>query len=128
MLKYAAMAMAISALPVSAEPLTGNQLLTICGDDTDLSIPGAAYCMGFIEGTIGGIEWGTSFPLFADGGDDKTVYAKRDAILGFCLPDGATVAQYRDISVKFLRDRPEQRHKSAIGLIHMAMREAFPCD
>lgn len=46
----------------------------------------------------------------------------------FCLPNrGSTLGQMKDITQKFLEDKPSERHSSAAVLVIRALRDAFPC-
>lgn len=44
-----------------------------------------------------------------------------------CPPKGVTSRQVRDVTVKWLRARPEARHEVAIGFAMSGMSYAFPC-
>lgn len=46
----------------------------------------------------------------------------------FCLPDGANPDQFVRVAVKYLEDNPAQLHYNAAFSIHLALREAFPCE
>lgn len=45
----------------------------------------------------------------------------------YCLPEGASYEQHRDVFHKFLRDNPQVRHISTHHLFLMAMNASFPC-
>lgn len=45
----------------------------------------------------------------------------------YCQPKGVTGAQVQSIVVRYLRDKPEQRHLAAASSVAMALIGAFPC-
>jgi len=44
-----------------------------------------------------------------------------------CVPLNSTWGQIARISIKYLREHPEQLHHAAHGLVAAALSEAFPC-
>ncbi len=109
-----------------AENLSGNELLSICDDATEENAQ-AGFCAGYVLGAIEGIKWGASAPLLLVGRSAGEAEETGNTLLGFCLPPDATVGQYRDVVLKFLRDSPSERHNSARVLIQQALQGAFPC-
>jgi hypothetical protein len=51
----------------------------------------------------------------------------RSLIVCWTVPHSVTNGQMIDIAVKYLKDRPEERHLSAAILVVEAMTKAFPC-
>jgi hypothetical protein len=45
----------------------------------------------------------------------------------FCMPPTATYQQGVDVVLKFLKERPEERHKHMVGIYTAAFINAFPC-
>jgi len=94
--------------------LSGNKWHTECSS----TAPGdALYCLGFILGVREGLNIleGSYFKI-----DDE--YRE---IPPFCIPNGVSLGQHRDIFKKFLEDHPEKRHERASILFITATREAF---
>ena len=125
MRKYAAILAVLVASPLSAEPLTGNELLTICEQTDQLAQQG--FCTGYILGALEGIKWGVSMPLFLMGQKTNEADSNGDVLLGYCMPGEATLGQQRDVVIQFLMQNPSTRHGSARSLIQDAYKAAFPC-
>lgn len=126
-MKHLAMVLCLAfAGQADAGNLTGNELLAICEHD-EADLAKAGFCIGYIMGAVEGIKWGVSVPLLQEGKDTETVERTGNQLLGVCLSPEATVTQYRDIVLRFLRDNPASRHDSARSLIHVAMQDAFHC-
>ncbi|OOY11660.1 hypothetical protein BMG00_11190 [Thioclava marina] len=117
------------AIPSAAQNLgrnlTGNEILSICEASDDLAREG--FCIGYVDGLVEGMRWGAAAPLVVSGVPASEVNQRVDALLSFCLPDGITVGQYRDVFVQYLRNNPETRHNSARALMQSALSKAFPC-
>jgi hypothetical protein len=45
----------------------------------------------------------------------------------FCVPDAADDGQIVRITLKYIRNNPEEAHKMTAVLIVEGLREAFPC-
>lgn len=126
-MKRLAIAMAFAFVgQAGAENLTGNELLSIC-DQADADLAQAGFCAGYVLGAVEGMKWGVSAPLLIAGDSTESAERSGNILLGFCLSPDATLGQYRDIAIKYLRENPAARHDSARSLIHIALREAFPC-
>jgi hypothetical protein len=48
-------------------------------------------------------------------------------LVGFCLPDQATMEQVTDVLCSYLKDTPQDRHLQATFLFQKAMQKAWPC-
>lgn len=116
-----------TATPASAEDpsLTGNQLLEICGASDDLAQQG--FCIGYTVGVVEGMKWGVGGPMLRAGKTTEEANKMTEALLSFCVPEGATWGQYRDVVIGYLERNPQDRHGSARLLAQLALVEAFPC-
>ncbi len=93
-----------------AEVFSGNEFLKWCTntpEGTELA------CFGFLHATAEMIK------LVREIGTDAAFP---------CLPDNATVGQYRDIVVRWLNEHPELRHEQALAAVIISLQEAFPCE
>jgi Rap1a immunity proteins len=88
---------------------TGNSWKAECDQPNDALQVG--FCMARIEGVVEGLGTGLQTPQRS---------------LPFCIPDGVTNFQIKDIVYKYIIDHPEQRqfHLSEIALY--ALIAAFP--
>lgn len=86
----------------------GNEFLARC--DIAQREPGHqldfGFCFGYLRGVLDGDQMG------------------RQAI---CLPARVSNGQLMDIALKFMRDRPEIRHRNPGALIMASLFTAFPC-
>jgi hypothetical protein len=87
---------------------TGNAILTTCTEADETS---RALCSAWVEGLTAGIEATQSLA-------DRCVVR---------FPEGATLAQYRDVVPADLKAHPQFRHLPSRALATMALRAAFPC-
>jgi hypothetical protein len=83
---------------------TGNTLLELC-ESSEVA------CTAYILGA-------------ADGQFSTTIATSRD--LAYCIPDGSTAAQLRDVVLRYLRQHPEERHRLAAVLVASALAGAWP--
>jgi hypothetical protein len=44
-----------------------------------------------------------------------------------CIPEGVAKRQIVDVVTKHLRERPQDRHLTAVSIVAEALAEAFPC-
>ena len=118
MKKAVLLLVALLAFPVSAETITGNDLLRECRRQESGS---RGYCLGLIVGAAhaaGLVRMIAPQPI--PGEPDFST-------LGGCTPDGVTFGQTRDIVVRFLEQSPAKRHEDFGFLVLEALRRAFPC-
>jgi len=47
--------------------------------------------------------------------------------LRYCLAQGVTMDQVRQVTLKYLRENPGKTHEPFVSLVLDALREAFPC-
>jgi hypothetical protein len=74
------------------------------------------------QGDPGGLtEWGMCLGY---------ILGVQDALEGssFCVPNGVTQGQLKDVVKLWLHDHPETRHLSASSLVAAALKEKFPCN
>jgi hypothetical protein len=87
---------------------TGNDFLEACEHPKDE--PTNFACTYYVLGVADGIDL-TQRP-------EKPVY---------CLDPHATMAQERNITIRFMQTHPERTHIATAALISDALRDAFPC-
>jgi len=102
----------------------GNDFLDTCqhvetvietGRGTPLEQFNLGYCSGFATGILESNAAYAALPNY-------------DKAFAFCVPeDGVKPGQLIRIAVKYMKEHPEKLHLRAAVLIHVAMREAFPC-
>jgi hypothetical protein len=82
-------------------------------DSLNIWLGGAdlGYCFGYVEGVV------------------DAMAQRRDMAEGrtFCIPPGITLAQFKEISMQYLREHPALRDYSAAGIVEEALDKAFPC-
>ncbi|WP_416832988.1 MAG: Rap1a/Tai family immunity protein [Erythrobacter sp.] len=117
----AAMLQPNSASAQSSFLATGNDFMETCGSSEELeSLVCLGYVRGYVTGHISGTlnarsfqqTWTPDAPLVTD---------------TFCLPDGFNYQQVVDVILRFLEENPAIRHEPLGLLIHLAMRQNFPC-
>jgi hypothetical protein len=91
-----------------AGEVSGNDLLDWCKKP----VPMGAMCVGYIVGASD-----ANLDFFNALGAEHL----------FCIPNGVTREQTRDVVVKYLNAHPERRHFSASSQVPQALEEAFPC-
>jgi hypothetical protein len=87
---------------------TGNNFLAAC--ETPKDEPTNFACRYYVFGVADGIAFTQP--------SDKPVY---------CLDSHATMAQERNIVIRFMQTHPERTHIATAALISEALRDAFPC-
>lgn len=88
---------------------TGNTLLREC-EGNRLNQPS---CLAYMSGLADGLA------LLFELHPQSSIRA--------CVPDKVTVSQIRDVVLKYLREKPEDRHEAASTLGLLALVGAFPC-
>lgn len=83
----------------------GNKLFSECEKMTGLC---AAYLAGLADTTL-----------------EETGIATPNAVI--CLPNNTNLRQLRDVVLKKLTDRPQDRTKPAVYISLSAIQEAWPC-
>jgi len=58
---------------------------------------------------------------------DAILDLARDLLVGYCIPDQATMEQVTDVFCSYVRDTPQDRHGLATVLFQSAMKKAWPC-
>lgn len=104
---------------------SGNAYLRECSviekDMNDLTQPDMKYlfsCIAYTEGVLDGIQAEDAF---------QKVTAGKSQTAPFCVPDAADNGQIIRITLKYIRNNPEEAHQRTAVLILEALREAFPC-
>ena len=108
------MLLAIAILPevVQADSLsvpaykTGNDIYASCSDTSSRFEDG--YCFGYIVGAT-----------------DVLIGSRSGQLV--CLPEGVNAQQLVDVVMKYLRDTPELRERSAGSITRDALVKAFQC-
>lgn len=121
--------------PPSIAQTTGNQLLEWCQSNEQAL---EAVCLVHIDGMVTGQSFGATTAMLLltkefvlDLPDDafaKWKSLKHGAVVGYCLPDGYSINQVRDIFVKHSVENPETRHQDANSILYSALTAAFPCE
>lgn len=97
--------LALFAVPrASAQARTGTELLTMC-DSNDLQEQNA--CMFYLGGVLQGVTLAGSSDYFN-------------------APSDVTLTQCRLIVVKYLKEHPNQLHRSGVALVVRSFHDAFP--
>jgi hypothetical protein len=84
--------------------LNGNMLLELCRS-------GSPQCVGYVQGVMDG-------ELAAVTGTSRT--------RAYCIPEGATATQAKDIAVAYLTAHPEYRQLPAGLLVTRALADPWP--
>jgi hypothetical protein len=92
----------------------GNKLQAACSGTTSTTL---TMCATYIFGVIDGVRvMEASF---------MAVSVTHQS--AFCIPDGVSIGQLKDVVALYLNEHPEQRHYAAAGLVLAAVSGAFPC-
>ncbi len=99
----------------------GNELLKACWETerannkgTDINYTDALRCLEFIQGII---QMNSYY-----------IVSKKVQKPAFCIPpQDIPIGQATSIVVKYLKNHPEKLHFVAVGLVVLALEEAFPC-
>ena len=59
--------------------------------------------------------------------NDIVLKRKSSDYLFFCIPDGVTLGQERNVIKKYLENHPENRHEAARFISTLAFKEVWPC-
>lgn len=100
---------AFGTVAEAADGIDGNQLYDWVKDGEDSFK--YSYAVAYIGGAI----------------DAFNVAAEFDSPF-FCLPDNVTRGQVTDVTARYLRENPDERHQGAAVMVAMAMVEAYPCE
>lgn len=104
----------------NAREPTGNELYQMCeSDETQLT------CAYYISGVLHGAEATVFMVGMEEGLTYEESYYRYSKI---CFPPGTSGEQTMDIVIKYLSDKPEDRHILASALILKAVRAVFPCE
>lgn len=100
---------------------SGNAYLRECSviekDQKDLTQADMKYvfaCIGYTEGVM-------------DGAMAEAAIVGKSQLAPFCVPSEVDNEQLIRITLKYIRNHPEEAHKPGFVQIIRALREAFPC-
>ncbi|HYG25953.1 MAG TPA: Rap1a/Tai family immunity protein, partial [Caulobacteraceae bacterium] len=107
---------AAASEPTVGKPglISGNDLY----DDCRLHLSQQTICVGFIAGFIEG----THYWLRVYNTPEREVVPPLT-----CMGDGIRLDQAVEVAVDFLRNHPQDRHRSGAALLAAAYIDAFPC-
>lgn len=100
-------ALLVMSSPSNAGFDTGNQLWDACQNREDAM--NTVRCVGYVRGAV-----------------DALTFAASTSDL-FCLRNGVTAGQVRDVVVNHLAQHPQDRDRGATILVLNALVDAFPC-
>ena len=86
---------------------SGNQLYAACETDT-------GFCMGYVAGVADSMSLAQ-----VAGGSLAGVVA--------CVPFPVVVGEAKNVAAKYLHEHPELQAYTAVNLVALALRDAFPC-
>ena len=121
--------MLISSQPSAQEPhafssSSGDAFVRSCSvveqdeKQTAQEIRQTAACVGYLAGIVDGVSEEVAF---AHAVTDK------EPPKPFCLLKNVENTQLVSVTLTYIRNHPEEAHKSAAFLIAKSLREAFPC-
>ena len=126
-MKYAIMVLAlvgVLARPTAAIAdsggVSGNTMLETCNKMAEIC---AIYSLGWRDSQIATMVRAASLKGIS-GADAIRAESKFYLV---CIPPKVTNGQSGDVLIKYLRDHPEERHKSVGVLACRAFKEAWPC-
>lgn len=117
---------ALLVAPHKANATDGNELLSWCTSSDPFE---QGLCFGFIDGAMGGTQWGIQWTIGR--GTDLSAEEQQErttAFYGVCLPTTVTQRQLRDLVVEALQNEPQHRGDAADGLVHIALLRNYPCE
>lgn len=101
----------------------GNGLYATCKSE---EVNERLRCLAYLDGYIKGSQ-GTTFEYALKVGISNKSELTKSGIMPFCLPEGVTMGQIRDVVTRSLESNPEQRHEMASWLVMKALQKGFPC-
>jgi hypothetical protein len=128
----------LSAVPLNAQMAakdisdSGNRYLEICSSTekpmaqwNEMDFLNGGLCHGFMMGFRDGV--GVSIAMLQHG--NPSLASLKDSMedLGVCIPHGVELGQLTRVTLKYIREHPEQAHLPSAALVLMAELNAFPC-
>jgi hypothetical protein len=110
--------------PTEEYPSTsGNAFLRTCSvierdAKTSVDLQKEVACIGFVEGLINGVYAEAAYLYRVN---------HREAPKPFCLPKEVENGQLVSVALIYIRNHPEEAHRSSAPLIVSAFEESFPC-
>lgn len=112
----------LSTTQVKAQQLSTNILINACNEAEN------GACIGYIQGTIDGLRWASSYAAFKSGArESQKIVALENSILDACIPRSLIGSQLQETALKYMRNNPERWHEPPYTVIHTALIDAFPC-
>ena len=101
--------------------LNGGNLLAECTRGNE------NFCFGYIVGIADGISTTDRLkaPPVRRGAGNTLV--RPDVRFTFCITEGTTMTQLRDVVVAFFEDKPAHMRRTASSLVRAAFLETYPC-
>ena len=128
----------LAAVPLTAQTTakdisdSGNRYVEICSSAeklsqkaTEIDFLNSGLCSGFMMGYREGIR--VSIAMLRHDNPSLASLKDSEEDLGVCVPDGVELAQMIRVTLKYIREHPEQGHLPSAFLVLMAERNAFPC-
>jgi hypothetical protein len=115
-----------------AGEMNGNELLELCQSNPSFT---TGYVTGLIESSSRAylvvLSRYSATPLIRTDEEAHAWVARLKAaeneILGYCIPQGATRVQSKDVVCRYLQDNPANRQLSAAFLARAGLSKAWPC-
>lgn len=106
---------------------TGNQIQNVCKSDFI-----DAYVKGLEDKALQDAETAFGAGISVVRGEHAAANRKEvDRLLrlikGYCVPEGATIAQISSVFCRYLEATPAERHKPSAELFNTALSLAWPC-
>ena len=108
-----------------AQSNSGNPEVDLClGEDPRLQ----GACLFFVKGAVQGLEMGVASVATKQGvTSEEALVAYQQSALLACPPENIGFPQYTAVLRKYLEDNPQNWHEPLIGLVLLALIDAFPC-
>jgi len=111
---------------------SGNRYVEVCSSTEkspekvdEMYFLNSGLCSGFMMGYREGIK--VSIAMLQHDNPSLASLKDSEEDLGVCVPDGVELAQMIRVTLKYIREHPEQGHLPSALLVLMAERNAFPC-
>lgn len=131
-------ASALLIAPSLGNAMSGNELLRDC--ESDNSSARRVGCLSYIQGLLDGHRFGFYQTLAKIAKEPNKTQAENIKIYtglieqhasardGLCLESNVTLGQLVDVTIKYLKEHPEERHNEAGALTFRALSLAFPTE
>jgi hypothetical protein len=107
----------------------GNDVHLWCQSSRSMAL---AYAAGLVDQSARisytlGVTVRFPHRLGGDNMNDAVLDYAGKMLVGYCIPDEATMEQVTDVFCSYLRDTPQDRHTLATFVFQRAMQKAWPC-